>query len=64
MGRICTVSILIFIYRIIKHNLNSVIKINLTTSSEHNTWEEVTQVSMTCKQLMDEFEKNLAKQNT
>ncbi|XP_011503443.1 PREDICTED: uncharacterized protein LOC105366638 [Ceratosolen solmsi marchali] len=29
---------------------------------EHNTWEEVAQVSMTCKQLMEEFEKNLAKQ--
>lgn len=30
--------------------------------SEHNTWEEVTHVSVTCKQLMDEFEQNLAKQ--
>ncbi|XP_032452269.1 uncharacterized protein LOC100114613 isoform X7 [Nasonia vitripennis] len=29
---------------------------------EHNTWEEVTHVSVTCKQLMDEFEQNLAKQ--
>ncbi|XP_058805266.1 uncharacterized protein LOC131672209 isoform X2 [Phymastichus coffea] len=29
---------------------------------EHNTWEEVENVSATCKQLMDEFEKNLAKQ--
>ncbi|XP_014225005.1 flocculation protein FLO11 isoform X1 [Trichogramma pretiosum] len=29
---------------------------------EYNTWEEVNHVSSTCKALMDEFEKNLAKQ--
>ncbi|KAJ8680212.1 hypothetical protein QAD02_015999 [Eretmocerus hayati] len=29
---------------------------------EHNSWEEVSQVSQTCKRLMEEFEKNLAKQ--